>query len=583
MAEAKKTNETQTIQILSSPYFSGIASLFDLDPSPSFKLWSDENLTFKFNKNIKSPDHKFAFTWNENYSLAVQTILTNISEISKLEFSEVDHDADINFWFYHSDDNTYGYSYGIGGSGVFLNSNNLANPEIPLNGYDYLTIAHEIVHNLGISHPFDGYANFPEVSSPLDIGKQSANQNIYTITSYNDIGTTTKEGIKINPPYRTGQLDFGLSSLGTIDQSFLQILYGENDNNNNNTVYILDGNKLGAPWTTIWDTGGVDTIEIQSTSIEDAYINLQPANFQTNSDTVNLGGISTILSTDYLGGYLIGENVRIENASTGLGNDTIIGNQYSNHITSKGGNNTIETKNGSNLVELGDGNDIVKLSANGVWSDAYFAEHAARLHENSTSEKIPLHGLNKYTDQIFTGDGFDEIHLSNQNDAFFLDDQFSNVFQTKFETSKNDKGYKERIIDVEKIYAGNGDDLLDMTSVAIEASNMELVGGNGNDIIWAGAGDDILIGGSGNDQLNGGAGDDHLNGGIGENTFSFAGNFGNDLIHDWNDGINLLKFYNLEQVNPIVFENTINFDSFGTITFKDMDFDLVAQIKIEIA
>ena len=583
MAVAQKTSDTQSTQILANPYFSGIASLFSSHGNPAFTLWSEKNLTYKFNKNTKSPDHDFAFIWNENYSLAVESILHNISAICELEFSEVAHDADIDFWYYHSEDKVYGYSYGVGGSGVFLNAGNLINSTIPFNGYDYLTIAHEIVHNLGLSHPFDGYANFPEVSSPLDSGRQSSNQNLYTITSYNDTGTTSEEGIEINPPYRSDQLDYGLSALGVIDQAFLQLLYEEQTNNQNDTLYIVDGNKVGSPWSTIWDTAGTDTIEIRSTSLQDAYINLQPARFQPNNETIHLGGISTILGAGYVGGYIIGENVEIENASTGLGNDIIIGNQYSNHITSEGGNNTVETNNGYNLVELGSGNDIVKLSANGIWSDAYFAENTARLHKNSTSEKIPLHGLNKYTDQIFTGDGFDEIHLSNQNDAFFLDDQFSNVFQTKFETSKNDKGYKERITDLEKIYAGNGDDLLDMTSVAIEASNMELVGGNGNDIIWAGAGDDILIGGSGNDQLNGGAGDDHLNGGIGENTFSFAGNFGNDLIHDWNDGINLLKFYNLEQVNPIVFENTINFDSFGTITFKDMDFDLVAQIKIEKA
>jgi Ca2+-binding RTX toxin-like protein len=584
MAEAQETDETQTVHILSSLYFSGIASLFDLDGNPSFTLWSDKDLTFKFNKNVKSPDHELAFTWNENYSLAVQTIFTNLSHVSGLRFSEVDHDADIDFWFYHSDDNVYGYSYGVGGSGVFLNASNLIDIAIPVNGYDFLTIAHEIVHNLGISHPFDGYANFPEVSSPLDIGKQSANQNIYTITSYNDTGTTSKEGIEINPPYRTGQLDFGLSSLGTIDQSFLQILYGENENNNNDdNVYILDGNRLGAPWTTIWDTGGVDTIEIQSTSIEDAYINLQPANFQTNSETVNLGGISTILGTDYLGGYLIGENVRIENASTGLGNDTIIGNQYSNHITSEGGNNTIKTKNGNNFVELGDGNDIVKLSANGVWSDAYFAKNTAQIHINSTSEKIPLSGLNKYTDQVFTGDGFDEIHLSDQNDAFFLDDQFSDVFQTKFETGQDYKDLKERIIGVDKIHSGEGDDLLDMTSGAIKQSNIELVGGDGNDVIWAGTGNDILIGGSGDDQLNGGSGDDLLNGGSGENIFSFAGNFGDDVIQDWTYGTNYLKIYNTNEVTPTIDDNVVSFGSFGTITFQNTDFDLVAQINFELA
>ena len=157
------------------------------------------------------------------------------------------------------------------------------------------------------------------------------------------------------------------------------------------------------------------------------------------------------------------------------------------------------------------------------------------------------------------------------------------MFQTKFETGQDYKDLKERIIGVDKIHSGEGDDLLDMTSGAIKQSSIELVGGDGNDVIWAGTGNDILIGGSGDDQLNGGSGNDLLNGGSGENIFSFAGNFGDDVIQDWTYGTNYLKIYNTNEVTPTVDDNVVSFGSFGTITFQNTDFDLVAQINFELA
>ena len=92
-----------------------------------------------------------------------------------------------------------------------------------------------------------------------------------------------------------------------------------------------------------------------------------------------------------------------------------------------------------------------------------------------------------------------------------------------------------------------------------------------------------MIGGSGDDQLNGGSGNDLLNGGSGENIFSFAGNFGDDVIQDWTYGTNYLKIYNTNGVTPTVDDNVVSFGSLGTITFQNTDFDLVAQINFELA
>lgn len=70
----------------------------------------------------------------------------------------------------------------------------------------------------------------------------------------------------------------------------------------------------------------------------------------------------------------------------------------------------------------------------------------------------------------------------------------------------------------------------------------EFDGGNGNDALDASLGFNFLVGGSGADRLNSGAGDDWLEGGSGCDRFVFEGQFGHDVIMDFdsrNDTIQL--------------------------------------------
>jgi Ca2+-binding RTX toxin-like protein len=65
--------------------------------------------------------------------------------------------------------------------------------------------------------------------------------------------------------------------------------------------------------------------------------------------------------------------------------------------------------------------------------------------------------------------------------------------------------------------------------------NDVLAGGNNSDVLNGGAGNDILIGGDGEDVLRGGEGDDILTGGLRSDAFDFSGDFGNDVITDFDD------------------------------------------------
>lgn len=83
-----------------------------------------------------------------------------------------------------------------------------------------------------------------------------------------------------------------------------------------------------------------------------------------------------------------------------------------------------------------------------------------------------------------------------------------------------------------------------------------LEGEGGNDRLAGGSLADLLFGGSGNDTIEGRGGNDDLWGGLGNDTFMFSaievddGNggttirfdFGEDMIHDWQDGIDRIRF-----------------------------------------
>ena len=180
---------------------------------------------------------------------------------------------------------------------------------------DHLTIAHEIMHNLGMTHPFDGYANFPSVNSTYDLGELNSSQNIYTVTSYNDTGTTTADALKINPDNFDQLEKFGLSNIGVIDQLFLQTLYGTNDQtNSDDTIFFFDLDDRSQSWETIWDTSGNDTVTFQGEQTYSVHIDLRSPTLDLSDIDTTFSGICTVTTDNTWGGFIIGHGVSIENA-----------------------------------------------------------------------------------------------------------------------------------------------------------------------------------------------------------------------------------------------------------------------------
>ncbi|MGD1806522.1 DUF6851 domain-containing protein [Dapis sp. BLCC M126] len=79
----------------------------------------------------------------------------------------------------------------------------------------------------------------------------------------------------------------------------------------------------------------------------------------------------------------------------------------------------------------------------------------------------------------------------------------------------------------EYIHSGRGDDIIE--------------GLDGNDLIHSGKGDDIINAGAGRDIIGADKGDDIITGGTGADMFDFRSDYGDDIITDFEDGIDLIR------------------------------------------
>jgi len=100
------------------------------------------------------------------------------------------------------------------------------------------------------------------------------------------------------------------------------------------------------------------------------------------------------------------------------------------------------------------------------------------------------------------------------------------------------------MIDLETINAGDGNDIVDLTSDNFVLTNGVSINGEaGNDHLWGSNGNDTIDGGEDNDSLFGGAGNDILTGGLGEDIFQFTATAGSDVITDFDTNNDAIQLY----------------------------------------
>ncbi len=252
--------------------------------------------------------------------------------------------------------------------------------------------------------------------------------------------------------------------------------------------------------------------------------------------------------------------------TTGSKNDNLFLGSGDDQITSGTGNDTINLGSGADVTYAGGNDDIINLYADSIWSSK---NEAWNINSSKVIfSKINLNGKNKFHDVINGNTGSDTLNLTTGSDAFFLHDAFGD-FNNTLSVSDDAYGKKntDRLISIETINGGDGDDIVDLTSPNTSISTAMLINGeSGSDVIWASAGDDTLNGGDGDDVLFGGSGVDTLTGGLGTDIFEFENLSGNDIINDYNlsEG-DKLRFY-LQDGDPNSLTTSGDTVTWGSIT-----------------
>ena len=419
-------------------------------------------------------------------------------------------------------------------------------------GFGITTYLHEIGHALGLSHPgiYNGSATFNSNATHFQ------DTRAYTTMSYfdaQDNGSGTD--------HHNGSQRYGSTPL-LHDILAIQAIYGADmTTRTESNVYgfnaqvdrdVFDFTQNLHPILAIWDAGGIDKIDASG--------------WHTNQVLdLTEGAFSSVGSlTDNLA---IAYGAVIELATTGNGNDRLIGNAVGNVLTGNGGTDTLFGGEGDDVLFGGSGGDTLDggvgidwlrygdavagiavnmQSGSGSIGDAAGDMIAGIEHlsgsdfgdtitgDNATDNQ--LYGL-RGNDQIFGGGGHDFILGHEGDDALFggngrdilrggpgadtldggvsldwaqYNDAATGVTLDMVSGGSGGDAAGDVFIDVENLLGSAFGDTISGTAIR----NL-IQGGDGNDWINGRAGPDVLVGGIGDDTLLGGDDPDTIDGGSG--------------------------------------------------------------------
>lgn len=206
-----------------------------------------------------------------------------------------------------------------------------------------------------------------------------------------------------------------------------------------------------------------------------------------------------------------------DTAIAGSGNDSLVSGFGNDLLNGGAGDDTLVSNAGADLILGGAGSDVVILDSDDQFGSGFYAMHVLTANASYANWVVSVEGFNRYHSVVNGGHGTDLIQLDSGNDAFFLDDIYSDSHASL--NGAPQAGFSG----VEIIRAGDGNDILDLSSRTFTISEgIELRGEGGNDTIWGSNGNDTLFGGNGNDVLEGALGFDQMTGGAGADAFHFT-------------------------------------------------------------
>ncbi len=265
----------------------------------------------------------------------------------------------------------YGYYPGAGiGGDVHLNPNQASSFEGGAGTYGYTALLHETLHTLGLKHPGNYNVGGTGEGPFLSPGDDNLTNTVMTYNNgAGDTGYYGREAVTLMP----------------YDIRALQYLYGSRDTNANATTYTFNtvysysiGSQFFGSTTleskqSIWDAGGVDTLDFSGLSAASSYrFDLNPGGILTTQSSYNKStyydygqdsqpadGIpqeTQYVTSDF--GTSIAYGTMIENLINSHGNDDIIANAASNVFKGY----TFGTFTGNDIIESSSAADVVELA-----------------------------------------------------------------------------------------------------------------------------------------------------------------------------------------------------------------------------
>lgn len=350
---------------------------------------------------------------------------------------------------------------------------------ITLGSNQFKVMLEETMHSLG----FDVTGSQAAIGS--NIATTYLNNQKYSVTSGN-----------FSPDFSASEV--APHTLQLLDILALQTIYGANMNKlSGDTVYTLNGmnpnsDKSDPFLYTIWDGGGIDTLDASQSSVS-AELDLRQGRFSSIGAGVSWDIDANAVNDPDPGNVAIAYGAEIENAIGTSKADTLIGNDLANNIVGGGGNDIITGGLGDDILEGGSGTDSYYYT---------IGDGMDTIVESNSASKIYIQGniTNRDLDYNFVGDDlvitdslgggltFKDYFLNNFNGNDYIN--FDNGDRITWKQTSSSSGqFKTHYGRSASANGTNGDDLM--------------IGGDANDTFFAYDGKNIVFGGAGNDTIHG--------------------------------------------------------------------------------